>query len=151
MESQFDERIGLGELGIHHFRKHPIWAHTEDTSGVDFAEPHDLVKPIDDIEYDAIFVACSLILHDKTRLDGTVSIDPYRRAVYGIEFFQGETSFHFAGKLLPGTDLEHLQEWLQKKPEEISPLTYITPYQWQDGASIAGEIDLVEWNKKTLQ
>jgi hypothetical protein len=133
----------IRNLDLHAFREYPVWTWYDNDPDTSLVIPVELTDPLNDEEYLAFFMLVTFVLRDQTSLQGSVSIDLLNHSVYTAAFFKDDEEFIYSGSLFPyeGT-LQHLADWLNKSPDDITPLKYETPYQYQDGVPIQGEIEL---------
>lgn len=136
----------VSELTPDDFRHHPIWSWYENDWDESLVTPVEITHPLDEENYTAFFILCEFMLKDGTKIQGNISISLNDKLVYHLEFFKGSEKFSFSGKLHPkfGT-LEQLSNWLGKPVDKITPLNYTTPYYFEDGTPIKGEIELRDW------
>jgi hypothetical protein len=136
----------VGDLTPDDFRQHPVWSWLENDFDESLVTQVEATNPLSDEDYGVLFIYAALVLSDGTTLEGTVSINTSNRQIYLIEFFDVDSSFLFSGTRPPedGT-LEQLSIRLAKEIDDITPLTYITPYYLEDGTAIKGTIDLRDW------
>lgn len=136
----------IGELSPEDFRRHPIWSWYENDWDETLVAPVEITHPLNKSGYLVFFIQCELVLNDGTTVEGAVSINLNNNSAYSLEFFRENERFIFTGKWPPGLgNLEQLSNWLKKSVDEITPLKYITPYLFEDGTPIKGEIDLQDW------
>jgi hypothetical protein len=135
----------VSDLTPDDFRKCSIWSWYENV------EDESLVMPVEEeyllsSDYDPLFILSELILCDGTKLQGEIALKLSTREVYMLGFFRGDEIFTFSlHPALKGLNtLERVSNWLQKPIKEISPIRYITPYVFNDGSAIVGEIDLIQ-------
>lgn len=136
----------VSELRPDDFRRYPIWSWYEDDWDESLVIPVEITHPLNEEDHTAFFVLCEFMLKNGTKIQGDISISLADQFVYHLEFFKGNEKFGFSGKLHPefGT-LKQLSEWLGKPVDEITPLKYVTPYFFEDGDPIKGELDLRDW------
>ena len=138
----------VSDLSPKDFKEHPIWGwHDEDGDSP-------LVMPINETEiisgaktkHNVLFISSEFMLHDGTRIEGSIGVVLSQRWTYLLSFFKENEIFSFSlnphPKLL--VTIEDLEIWIGKSVDQISPIRYMTPYYFSDGSAIAGEIDLLQ-------
>lgn len=133
----------VSQLTQEDFEKHPIWTWHENDSDRALVSPVKITDPLNENDYEALFIWCKFILNDGTELEGNVSVSLHTYSAYSIELFKGGHRISFAGS--PVDTLEQLTDRLGKSINQITPLKYDTTFRFENGTPIAGEIDLRDW------
>jgi hypothetical protein len=135
------------ELRPNDYRQHPVWSWLENDWDESLVTPVAIANPLNEDDYGALFVYATLVLQDRTIMEGQVTIATLKKTVYLIEFFDDNESCYVTRNPYSseyGT-FEQLAAWLNKAVDDITPVEYITPYYFEDGMAIKGVVDLRSW------
>lgn len=136
----------IKHLNLSDFQEYPIWTWYENDEDESLVMPINILHHLEKDEYGVLFILAELELRDGTKLMSNIAVNLTNRKVYALEFYRETQSFIFTGnKPLPLKSITQLSEWLQKPVEAITPIKYATPFSFEDGEAICGEIDLQDW------
>ena len=134
----------VNEMSIDDFIENPIWTWEEDDG--DVLIPIRFTDRLPD-NHNALFVKCDFILKDKTQVTGVLCVRLSDHAIYLLEFFDENKGIlqiplqsRFE-KILSQKKNEFLH-LLGKSEDMIFPLTFSTPYLFNDGNKLEGIINI---------
>lgn len=131
------------ELTYADYIANPIWGFADDDG--------DEVMSVDYPDHliwsdggEALWVKCKFLLNDSSELPGVVGIRMTDQTIYLLEFIKENNDlFVYPVSALEGSvTIEELSHHLNKPLDSIFPITYITPYKFQDGQLLTGQYSL---------
>ena len=133
-----------GKLTLHDFTAYPIWGFAND-------DGHE-VMPVDYPGHliwsgggEALFVVCKFTFSDGSTQPGVINVRMTDRNVYVLKFPQANGKlFYFPVNSMLEGDIapEELANHLRKSVDQVFPITYTTPYVFEDGQKLIGQYNL---------
>lgn len=141
------------ELSLEDFQRNPVWTWYENDTDESLMIPIEATDTLNEDDFSVFFILCQFVFSDKTSVQGVIGVNIFAREPYYVEFFIGDQPLTFSGAafLLSPSSLDNFAASLGKSIDDITPLEFYTPFHFEDGESISGKIDLMEWTKPPHQ